>query len=171
MLTRGNCTAPVTFRVADIEIPIKDNVKVLGVHIDDKLKFDKHISVICKKASRHLNAISRVSKFLDEKCRISLYHSFILSHFNYCNIVWHHCDKENANKVERVQKRALRVVLNDYKSTYEELLMKAGQPLMFISRLKTIALETFKSVNKLNQSLLFTLSTSSVLSCMFYGVS
>ena len=127
-----------------------ENVKVLGIHIDNKLKFDKHISELCKRASRHLNAISRVSKFLDEKCRISLYHSFILSHFHYCNIVWHNCDTENTIKIEKIQKRALRVILNDYQSSYDELLDKIDQPLMYISRFRNIVLETFKSVNKIN---------------------
>ena len=126
--------------------------KVLGIHIDNKLKFDKDISELCKRASRHLNAISRVSKFLDEKCRISLYHSFILSHFHYCNIVWHNCDTENTIKIEKIQKRALRVILNDYQSSYDELLDKIDQPLMYISRLRNIVLETFKSVNKINTS-------------------
>ena len=51
---------------------MNENVKVLGIYIDNKLKFDKHISELCKRASRHLNAISHVSKCLDEKCRISL---------------------------------------------------------------------------------------------------
>ena len=75
VIARGNDVAtPVTFNIRDIDIPVNENVKILGIHIDNKLKFDKHISELCKRASRHLNAISRVSKFLDEKCRISLYH-------------------------------------------------------------------------------------------------
>ena len=118
--TRGNDVAtPVTFKIRDIDIPVDENVKVLGIHIDNKLKFDEHISELCIRASRHLNAISRVSKFLYEKCRISQYHSFILSHFHYYNIVWHNCDTESTITIEKIQKRALRVILNDYQSSYD----------------------------------------------------
>ena len=137
--------SPVTFNIRYVDIPVNENFKVLRIHIDDKLKLDVHFSELCKRASRHLNAISCVSKFLDEKCRISL-HSFILSHFHYCNIVWHTCDTENTIKIQKIQKRALRVILNDY----DELLDKIDQPLMYISRLKNIVLETFKSVHKIN---------------------
>ena len=97
---RGNDVAtPVTFNIRDIDLPLNENVKVIRIHINSKLKFDKHISELCKRASRHLNAIPCVSKFLDEKCRISLYNSFILSHFHYCNIVWHNCDTRNTMKI------------------------------------------------------------------------
>ena len=110
VIARGNDVAtPVTFSIRDIDIPVNENVKVLGIHIDNKLKFDKHISELCKRASKHINAISRFSQFVDEKCRISLYHSFILSHFHYCKIVWHNCDTENTIKIEKIQKRPLRL--------------------------------------------------------------
>ena len=48
LITRGSDITPVTFDVADISIPIWENVKILGVHIDDKLKFDRYISEIKK---------------------------------------------------------------------------------------------------------------------------
>ena len=37
------------------------SVKVLGVTIDDRLQFSEHISACCLKASRQLNALSRIS--------------------------------------------------------------------------------------------------------------
>ena len=67
LITRGSDITPVTFDVADISIPIWENVKILGVHIDDKLKFDRYISEIkkqTKQTSRYLNAMSRASEFL-----------------------------------------------------------------------------------------------------------
>ena len=42
-------------------------VKLLGVHIDDKLSFDSHISIICAQAARQLNSLHRISKFLNPK--------------------------------------------------------------------------------------------------------
>ncbi len=35
-------------------------VKVLGVHIDFKLKFDEHVSVLCSKSSRQINVLARL---------------------------------------------------------------------------------------------------------------
>ena len=50
IIARGNDVAtPVTVNIRDIDIPVNENVKVLGIHIDNKLKFDKHISELCKR--------------------------------------------------------------------------------------------------------------------------
>ena len=54
-----------------------------------------------------------------------------LSHFHNCNIIWHNCDTENTIKIEKIQKRALRVILNVYQSSYDELLDKIDQPLIY----------------------------------------
>ena len=42
----------------------EDHVKVLGVVIDSKLNFSLHVSTICNKASRQLNALVRISNYL-----------------------------------------------------------------------------------------------------------
>ena len=44
-------------------VQTSDCDKLLGIHIDDKLRFQKHISVICSRASRQINAVNRVSQF------------------------------------------------------------------------------------------------------------
>ena len=54
------------------------------------------------------------------------------------------------NKIENIQKRTLRFVLNDYTSNYETLLNKSSKCTMEVRRLRVLALEVFRSVNKLN---------------------
>ena len=39
------------------------DVKLLGVTIDNELKFAEHVSKICSKASRKLSVLARMSKF------------------------------------------------------------------------------------------------------------
>jgi hypothetical protein len=48
-----------------------------------------------------------------------------------------------------VQERALRFVYEDHNSSYEELLQKAKVPSLQIRRMRTMALETYKMINKL----------------------
>ena len=43
----------------------ESHVKVLGVTLDEKLTFSEHISIRCSKAARQLNALSRISRYLD----------------------------------------------------------------------------------------------------------
>ena len=115
---------PTSFRVSNIEIPIKTNVKVLGIFIDIDLNFSSQIKDICTKATRQLRAISRISKYLNEKCKMSLYNAFIMSNFNYCNTIWHFCNAGDTLKLEKIQKRALRIIFNDFESNYDALLKR-----------------------------------------------
>ena len=45
----------------------ENSVIFLGVEIDNKLSFEKHISTLVKKTSNQLNAISRIQKFMGFK--------------------------------------------------------------------------------------------------------
>ena len=50
-----------------VSITSEPSVKILGVVIDDRLNFDEHVSMCCTKAARQLNALARISKYLDFK--------------------------------------------------------------------------------------------------------
>jgi hypothetical protein len=131
-----------------IIIKCEDEVKLLGVTIDFKLKFNTHIANTCKKASRQLNVLKRVGKYLNRRGKLTIYHSFILSNFNYCLVTWHFCGETNTKKIEKIQERALRFIYNEYTSSYEDLLCKSKLPSLKVRRLRTFALEVFKIVNK-----------------------
>ena len=53
---------------------------------------------------------------------MKLFNAFILSNFKYSSIVWHFFPRESTTKVEKINKSALRIVLNEYKSNYDTLL-------------------------------------------------
>ena len=62
--------------------------KLLGIHIDNKLTFEKHIETICRKASHKLSALSRIIPYMDNQKAKILMKTFFLSQFNYCPLVW-----------------------------------------------------------------------------------
>ena len=72
-----------------------------------------------------------------------IYNAFVMSNFNYCPIVWHFCSVKSQRKIEKIQERALRFMLNDDKSNYQELLGKAKIDTMHLKRLKCIATEIY----------------------------
>ena len=74
----------------------------------------------------------------------------MINNFNYCPLVWHHCSKENTNKVEKIQERSLHTIFSDYKSGYQLLLEKSGKELLYVGRIKKIALFVFQCLNKDN---------------------
>ncbi len=78
----SNEKTPSTFNLNGIEVISESNVKLLGVQLDNKLNFSAHIDKIVKSAGNQLNCLKRVTRILDEKSKINIYRSFILSHFN-----------------------------------------------------------------------------------------
>ena len=125
-------------------------VKLLRIEIGDKLNFNHHISNICKSTSNQLNALIRLKHLLGFKERKVLVNTFVMSNLNYCSLVWNFTSAQSLNKIENLQKRALRFLLNDYDSTYEDLLEKSGYPNMNLRRKKTLCIEIYKTLNKLN---------------------
>ena len=94
----------LNFDINTTEIKCDDEVKLLGVNVDYDLMFDSHIASICKKASRQLNVLNHIGKYLNLQSSLMIYHTYILSNFNYCPIIWHFCSK-NKSKMEKIQER------------------------------------------------------------------
>ena len=80
----------------------------------------------------------------------TIFHTFILSNFNYCPLAWHFCSESNSKTLEKIQERALRFVYDDFKSTYRELLNKANIPFLHIKRKTKMAVETFRILNNMS---------------------
>ena len=81
---------------------------------------------------------------------MAIVNSFIYANFNYCPLVWHFSTCESIRKIEKIQKRCLRIVLDDYDSDYDVLLRKSRKATMEIKRLRVLAIEIFKTINNLN---------------------
>ena len=138
----------ITFNVNNNIIKCEESVKLLGVTIDFKLKFGIHISDICKKASRQLNVLKRIGGNLCKLGKLNIYHSFILSNFNFCPLTWHFCGEVYTKKLEKIQERALRFIYDDYNTDYHTLLEKSKMPTLKLRRLRVFALETHKIIHK-----------------------
>ena len=55
-------------------------------------------------------------------------------------------------KIQKIQKRCLRLILNDYESNYGNLIKRHGTITMEIKRLRTLATDIFKTINSINLS-------------------
>ena len=107
-------------------IALSKTVKLLGVYIDDKLIFEHHVRELCKRAGKKLNALSRCARNLDLSSRSLLFDCFVCSHFNYCTLVWKYCKISDHVKIEKVQKRALKILHQEWNESYKDLLSKSN---------------------------------------------
>ena len=146
-----------TFSIAGKSIETEDTVTLLGVLLDKDLNFNEQIKMLCRKAAAQLAVLQRLSGYLDFNSRMAIFRCFIMSHFNYCSLVWHFCGSTNAAKLERLQFRALKFVYQDWNSTYLELLEKANLPTLELARNRAILVEVYKSVNRLSPPFMWNL--------------
>ena len=127
----------------NVKLESLDYVKLLGVTVDTKLTFTRHVDELCSKAGKKINMLRRLANVLTMEAKCLLFQSFILSHFNFCPVVWHYCSMTDLRKVENIQKRALKIVFDDYSATYLQLRQKGDRPLLYVERLRSIAIEMF----------------------------
>ena len=138
----------------NIVVESKSVVKALGVNIDCQLNFEFHTQKLCSSASRQLNAFARLAKHLNLEAKRLLFLCFLMSNFEYCPIVWHFCGKGNNDKMENIQKRALKIVFSDFDAEYEDLLQKFGTTTVFQRRINRIVTEVYKIINNISPSYL-----------------
>ena len=122
----------------DIIINSSSGINLLGVEIDDELKFTNHIKNICCKGAKKIGVLMRFRNLMPMQAKLRIYKTYILPQVTCCHIVWHNCRSWDERKVERLQERALRAIYCDKSSPYEELLKKANLPTLRNRRLQDI---------------------------------
>ena len=109
----------VKIQVGNYNIANSKYEKLLGINFD--LNFDKHLSELCKKASRKMNALSRITPYMNVSKKRILMNAFFKSQFSYCPLIWICHSRANNNKINRLHERCLRIVFSDKQSSFETL--------------------------------------------------
>jgi len=111
--------------------------KHLGVILDQKLSFEKHLNEKITKAKKNIGIIKHLSKYLPLKTLDQMYKTLVRPHLDYCDIIYHEPSKLNQpplgltltaqmEKVERIQYQAALAVTGTWQGSsrtklYEEL--------------------------------------------------
>ena len=94
-------------------IPCLSTTKILGVHIDNVVCWDEHIRVTHNKIVKNLYLLQQIKQFLPVEARKLFVNSYILPHIDYCCIVWGNCSKTLLHNIEKLLKRAARLILDE----------------------------------------------------------
>ena len=134
----------VTIRIGDTEIKNSEYEKLLGIKVDAKLNFNEHLNDIISKASRKVNALSRVMPYMNLSKKKKLVSSFFNSQFNYCPLIWMFHSRIINNKINRLHERCLRLLYGDKSSSFEKLLEQDKSATIHTRNLQILATEMFK---------------------------
>ena len=110
---------------------------LLGVIINDKLTWDSNTDFIVKKAYKRMIILHNLFKFglpVDEL--VQIYILYIRSLVENSSVVWHSSLKiAEIRAIERVQKVALKIILNEDFINYSHALKISGLPSLYERRI------------------------------------
>ena len=127
-----------------IKLPNSCEEKILGVIIDNELKFDSHIRSMCKKAAQKLGLLRRISSLLDPEKKRLAFNAVIKYHFNYCPLIWMFSSRRSNILINQIHERSLKTVYNDTCSTFQELLQRNRSVCIHYKNIQTLTKEVFK---------------------------
>ena len=87
---------------------------------------------------------------MNNDLRKRIMRAFIRSQFGYCPLVWFFYSRKINNRMNRIQKRALRIVCKDYVLTLAQLLEKDSSVSIHIRNLQVLETEIFKARNNVS---------------------
>ena len=118
--------------------------KDLGIIIDDELKFHKQSASATKKSNAILGLLKKSFTLLDKKTLPLLYKSQIRPHLEYGIVVWGPHYAEDIKSIEKVQRRATKLVPELKNLSYEERFCELNLPSLAHRRRRGDMIVTYK---------------------------
>ena len=96
--------------------------KFLGVIIDNKLKWNDHITYVKSKISKTIGLFYKMRQYLGRTALVNLYYSLVFPYLIYCNEIWGNASSVHLDPIIKIQKRCVRIITySDYLSSSEPI--------------------------------------------------
>jgi hypothetical protein len=114
MLTLGKTRMkpPESFHIfmGDTVLERVSSIKYLGVILDDRFKWQNHISYVCTKISRSVGILSKLRYYVNIETLLKVYYSLVSSHLSYALIAWGSAGVTVLQPLKVLQNRAIRII-------------------------------------------------------------
>ena len=150
------------YRMGEATLETTEEEKDLGVLIDNRLDFGKHIKTIVARANRVLGMIRVSFVCMNIPMFLNLYTAQVRPLLEYCVQVWSPHKRTYIKLIERVQRRATKLVPQLRERSYDERLEALGLPRLVDRRVRGDMIETYKIMtgkDKLEKRRLFQMAT------------
>ena len=105
-----------------IPVSREDHTKHLGVFLDNRLTFSKHIRESVNKATKGLSLLRYLSKYVSRKILDLSYKLYVRPHLDYGDVIYHNQRSDLMNLIEQVQYKAALIVSGCWQGTSREKL-------------------------------------------------
>lgn len=156
-ISKGRHFIETVYRYGDHIFKRVKEHKDLGVIIDSKLSFSKHIESITAKATAALGFVKRFCHDItDTQTLKTLFYSLVQSHLEYCAVVWLPFYDIYKSNIERVLKQFTMFALKEYPSeanqyrisSYENRLAALSMDSLHRRRINSALIFMFDALNK-----------------------
>ena len=125
------------------------SLKLLGVHIDQSLNWNRQITHVKQKAINSIRNLHRINHIIPMKQRRVLYTSLVTPHLSYADIIWNNCGSLNCNKIQQAQNYAAKSMLGLSKFTSSTQALKKLELIPLAEKRKiNLAVHVKKSLEK-----------------------
>ena len=100
------------------------SVKYLEVYIDNKLKWKDHIKAVAPKVTRAIAMIRHTKILFSKQTLKMLYQGLVEPHYRFCCSVWGTSGITTCCTLEKVQNRAIRIIMDSPYDAPAKLLLK-----------------------------------------------
>ena len=131
---------PSVYSKKSTSISSKSSVRDLGVTVSSNLSWTQHYDLISTSSYKSLGLIRRTfGQSTSLKAKKLLYITLVRSHLLYCSPVWRPNLIKDITRLEKIQRRATKFILNDYISSYRSRLISLHLlPLMMLFELNDL---------------------------------
>ena len=84
--------------------------KFLGVIIDNKLKWNDHITYVKRKISKTIGFFYKMRQYLGRKALVNLYYSLVFPYLIYCSEIWGNASSVHLDPIIKIKKRCVRII-------------------------------------------------------------
>jgi len=140
----GNKNNNISYMMGNQDLKNSISERDLGVIIDPSLKFDKQTNTVVNEAYKILGLINRNITFKTKDTILNLYKALVRPKLEFCIQMWRPYLRKNIDKMERVQRRATKMIYGLKKVSYEKRLERLGLTTLEQRRDRGDAIEMFK---------------------------
>lgn len=140
----GSNNACADYKLYNRQLKVSENEKDLGIIVDNKLKFSEHCDSIVSKANATLGMIKRNIVSRNHKVITKLYKTLVRPKLEYCVQAWRPYFKKDIDKIEKVQRRATKLITECRNLSYKDRLSYTGLTTLEDRRTRGDMIEVFK---------------------------
>lgn len=147
---KSNETNKTEIKIDNHVIQKVEKIKYLGITIDDQMTMNEQIEEVVKKTAHKVNFLKRIAKKLPEEHKKIVCNAIIDPNFNYCASIYIHCNKQQIERMQIIQNRAMKIILNCDFYTSRDVLLERMNWLSINQKIKyNIILLIYKMKNGL----------------------